>query len=387
MHILFDLRLTRRSTLRLHGSIIVVISPRYLLRGSLDIVGVLKHLDLKSVILAGPSYNVKTELPEDTEYSEAILSQALNIWFSKTPSFLPYLIEQILVALTLVRLSKKAKLVLFSHSLMPFPLAVSRLLRKKTLVYVGGLFYTTVPSARSIMRKLVFSLETLYYRWATTILVVASSLVKSTLLKEHRAKTFEASARLLDENFFARFSFSLPSVRRNIIGSIGRSSWEKGVSDFVASIPLVRAERNDVEFLVVGSDENKSDLSLIEQYVEIIPWVNDVENYLKKMKLLVIPSKSEGLPSVLLEAAASGTLVLATPVGGIGDFIKDGKSGFLLSGTSPTAIARRILEILDSNPLFLDKVSHNAYQTLKRKYDKEKVFASWRLAIENTLRT
>lgn len=379
-------------------SIIVTISPRYLLRGSLDIVSILKLIGLKSIILAGPSDNIKVELPSGTKYSEVAWSKALNTWFYNVPSFLSYLIEQVLVAFTLIRQSKKARLVLFSHSLMPFPVVVSKILRKKTLLYSGGLFHTTVPTQYPITRALVLLLESLYYKWADAILVVTSSLANDAVLEKHRAKIFEASARLLDKNFFARFSFSRPSIRRNVIGFIGRSSWEKGASDFAASIPLVRVGKKDAKFLIVGSDStqfarsdvlemSKIDPSLMEKCVEMISWVNDIESYLKKMKLLVIPSKSEGMPSVLLEAAACGTLVLATPVGGIGDFIVDGQTGFLLDNTSPDTIAHRILEILGSQSLLLDRVSLNAYRLLKQKYDADQVLSAWRLAIENTLHT
>lgn len=378
------------------NSIIVVISPREMLRGaSADIINILKLVGLKAIILARVPARVATSLPANTECGEVILGKAINRLSSKSVFFLPYLAEQILTALTLVRFSKKARLLLFSHSLMPLPLAVGRILRKKTLVYSGGLFHSTVPTHRSIMRTLVFLLESLYYEWADTILTVSPSLVKNQLLARHRRKTFEAPARLLDEDFFARFSFSLPSVRSNIVGFIGRQSWEKGTSEFAEAISLVSDRKEDIEFLIVGGDSNQRSVSeslgsrksnQAKRKTKVMPWVNDVENCYKKTKLLVIPSKSEGLPSVLLEAIACGTLVLTTTVGGLADFITDGENGFVLENTSPVHIADRILKVLDTQACFLDRISLNAYQFLRQRYDKAKILASWRLAIESTLR-
>jgi len=386
------------STAERSNSIIVVISPRDMLRGaSADIIRILKLVGLRTIVLARVPADVVTNLPADTEYSEVILGKAINRLPKENAFFLPYLTEQILTALTLIRLSKKAKLLLFSHSLMPLPLAVGRILRKKALVYSGGLFHPTVPTHRSIMRAFVILLESLYYEWADTILTVSPSLVKNHLLARHRRKTFEAPARLLDEDFFARFDFSLPSFRSNVVGFIGRQSWEKGTSEFAEAISLVGDRNEDIEFLIVGGDSNqcsvfdslssrKSNLPQAKRKTKVMPWVNDVENCYKKIKLLVIPSKSEGLPSVLLEAIACGTLVLTTTVGGLADFITDGENGFVLENTSPIHIANRILKVLDTQAYLLDRISLNAYQFLRQRYDKAKILASWRFAIESTLR-
>lgn len=57
-------------------------------------------------------------------------------------------------------------------------------------------------------------------------------------------------------------------------------------------------------------------------YVEAAP-------LLRTLDLLVVPSASEGLPTVLLEAMALGVPCLATPVGGIGELLQDGHNGYL----------------------------------------------------------
>ena len=368
------------------------------MRGAtLDLITVLRKIGLKSIIVAGPRSN-SLNLPPDAGYIEVLLSNSLIKWLSKTAPFLVQLIEQILVTLTLIRVSKQADLVLFSHSNMPVPLGFCRILRKKTFVYSGGFFYKSVPDQKAITKSLVFFLESIYYKLAYEILVVSMDLAKLDPLKNHRRKTFEAPLRYLNKDFFDKFYFSLPSTKKNIIAFVGRFSWEKGVSEFAASTPIISSRRGDVKFFIIGDKVEQLNLlmnckmqamvPLLEnRVVEIIPWVGNIEKYFKKIKILVLPSKSEGLPSIMLEAAASGTILLATPVGGLADFIVDGKTGFLLGSTDPNYIAQKILWILDRNQDILDSISENSYKLMRENYNEKRVINLWRTAFANSLRS
>ena len=64
--------------------------------------------------------------------------------------------------------------------------------------------------------------------------------------------------------------------------------------------------------------------------------------------LSVLPSFTEGLPTVVLESYAAGVPVVATAVGGTPEAVADGVDGYLVPPGDPTALARRILDLLKS---------------------------------------
>ncbi|MDP2933120.1 MAG: glycosyltransferase family 4 protein [bacterium] len=87
--------------------------------------------------------------------------------------------------------------------------------------------------------------------------------------------------------------------------------------------------------------------------------------YLKAADLFVLPSVKEGLPYVILEAAAAGLPIVATKVGGIPEIITDRSNGLLVPPADPKSLARAIDELL-SSPELAQKFGRKAYDDAGR---------------------
>lgn len=81
--------------------------------------------------------------------------------------------------------------------------------------------------------------------------------------------------------------------------------------------------------------------------------------------IYIFPSYTEGMPNSVLEAMAFGMPVVATPVGGIKDILKDGENGFLLRHNTPASIADSVMRIIEDKGL-QKTMSINCYQSRPR---------------------
>ena len=111
-------------------------------------------------------------------------------------------------------------------------------------------------------------------------------------------------------------------------------------------------------------------------YLGSVPY-EQVPALLNECKTLILPSKREGLPNMVLEAMACGSVPLATPVGGIPDIIKDGVTGFTLRSTEPSYLALKLLQAT-SDIQMLESISSNMQSYVKRYFKLEYVVRRWR---------
>ena len=140
------------------------------------------------------------------------------------------------------------------------------------------------------------------------------------------------------------------------IGYIGRLSKEKGILEFLSAAMLLL--NKDFKFTIVGDGPLRTEVEnqlkgLNASDIRLLSWLEyqEVPAFLNQLSLLVLPSSGEGVPNIILEAMACATPVLATPVGGIPDLIKDETTGFILSNREPETIASTLLDIMNHNGL------------------------------------
>lgn len=136
-----------------------------------------------------------------------------------------------------------------------------------------------------------------------------------------------------------------------IIGFVGRIERRKGVMDLVHAAPALRAALPGARIIVMGDDPYASDPRYLEEVraatsVEHLPWVANAPGVMRHLDVLVAPSHQEPFGTVLSEAMAVGTPVVATRVGGLAEVVEDGVTGVLVEPGEPAALAAGVLRVL-----------------------------------------
>lgn len=148
----------------------------------------------------------------------------------------------------------------------------------------------------------------------------------------------------------ARFS---DKFRPLVVGSAGRLEEEKGHRYLIEAIHLLQNRGVDVRLKITGDGRLRGDLeSLVEklgliQSVEFLGWVPDVLDFYRQVDVFAVPSiAAEGLPTTILEAMASGSIVVASDVGGAGEAIEHDESGFLVAPGSAQCLAEQLEHVV-----------------------------------------
>lgn len=132
----------------------------------------------------------------------------------------------------------------------------------------------------------------------------------------------------------------------------GRLSHEKGYDVLLRAIALLKNVVPVFKVDVYGhGPEERSLRTMIADFdlqasVELRGFVDDILPVLRASDLLVLPSRSEGMPNILLEAWSQKLGVVATAVGGVPEMLTDGENGLLSEPDRPRELAAKLKEAL-----------------------------------------
>jgi len=144
---------------------------------------------------------------------------------------------------------------------------------------------------------------------------------------------------------------SLPAGSR-IIGAVGRVVYQKGHDVLVRAFGQLAVEFSNLHCVIVGGGEWTTHiLSLAERLgvgerVHLLGFRRDVLNIFRSMDVVVFPSRFEGLPISVIEAAYSGKPIVATDIEGINDIVQNDFSGILVPSDNSEALATAIRKFL-----------------------------------------
>ncbi|MDP1998766.1 MAG: glycosyltransferase family 4 protein [Rhodoferax sp.] len=264
---------------------------------------------------------------------------------------------------------------------------LARLVRVPALVVaVSGLGYVFMShgSAAWVRRSLVSVLYklALTHRNLKVIFQNADdfrSLNEIVHLPAHQVATLRGSGVDLAHFVHLKLSEGVP-----VVVLAARLLADKGVFEFVEAAQMLSAQGCLARFVLVGTVDTGNPTSV--KQTELDAWVregvvewwghrSDMAQVLSAAQIVVLPSYREGLPKVLLEAAACGRPVVTTDVPGCRDAIDPGVTGLLVPVQDALALAQAMNELI-LDPVRCERMGTAGRALAEQAFDVRQVVAA-----------
>jgi glycosyltransferase involved in cell wall biosynthesis len=208
--------------------------------------------------------------------------------------------------------------------------------------------------------------------WATRPEVIYTSETDRSNDRPRRLRTHVIPLGI-DLDRFARGTRVLDGP---LVGNVARLAEQKGHRDLIAAAPKVLERHPDVRFVVAGNGELRDELealaaSLGDRFTFLGPR-KDVPDVLASLDVFAFPSRFEGLCLAVIEAQAAAVPVVATPVGGIRETVREGETGWLVQPHDTDALAERISWCLE-HPDQARAVAFEAQRRVREQFSVERM--------------
>ena len=234
--------------------------------------------------------------------------------------------------------------------------------------YLGHLIYGYFGRPKIIVFTFIEKIMTLF----TSAAIAITSETKNSLVNEGVGKNLKwdiIRIGLPKEDIAINVNHSRHELK---ILWVGRFTEIKNPALAIEALrELVKRMPGIFELTMIGDGELFSEIVELSEGlpVNFTGWVNNPFENIDKCDLLMMTSKNEGLPLVILEAAKYARPTISTNVGGVSEFIKDGKTGYLVKNNLNELVNRLLYLAKNKNELF--EVGQNAKNLLSQEFSSE----------------
>ena len=139
-----------------------------------------------------------------------------------------------------------------------------------------------------------------------------------------------------------------------------RMLWDKGVGEFVEAVRTLRGSGVEARFALVGDTDEGNPAAVPDSRLSawreerVVEWWghrNDMTRVFAEAHIVCLPSYREGLPKVLIEAAACGRPIVTTDTPGCREIVRDGENGFLVPPRDVNRLATAMRRLIDDTEL------------------------------------
>jgi glycosyltransferase involved in cell wall biosynthesis len=251
--------------------------------------------------------------------------------------------------------------------------------------------YRVIDSAVYWNRK---SLTQLYYKhWVIPAMDAAVGVSQRSLDEMIQHYSFKKPSvcipRAVDIDHFANF---IPEVnaRKNtgipddafVLLFLGNFTKQKRPDRFIDIINSVKESIPNVHGLMVGDGPLKSAVNdqisklSLENNITCVGYKKDVRPWIAMSNVLLLTSDTEGMPGVVLEAAAMKKVTISTDVGGVREFIKHEENGYVITNKNLKEFVKYIIQLNFYNELNF-KMSITCFENVFKNYSLLKIKKSY----------
>ncbi|OCT21376.1 glycosyl transferase family 1 [Pseudomonas putida] len=174
-----------------------------------------------------------------------------------------------------------------------------------------------------------------------------------------------------------------------LAGYVGRLSSEKGPDLFLDTLIPLCQRHPHLHAVMLGDGPERATLQAridaagLAERITLAGFQRDMQAWMTRLDALVISSRTEGTPMILLEAMQDGVPVVAFGVGGIPDVIEHGRSGLLAAPMAVDELGSHLQALLD-NPQQAEELVARARQTQREHYHLPTLAQRWALVYRGT---
>lgn len=261
---------------------------------------------------------------------------------------------------------------------------IARILKvPATVVAISGLgfLFTNQMLAFGLLKRGILKAYAIVFNKANVRFIFQNNEDMSIFIKNGICVKADATLVPGSGVDLSRYKYLPEPKERVVVIMISRLLRDKGVIEYVDAIKVLKDQHVNAKFLLVGDidygnpafiDKKQLDKWLKDDAIEILGFRQDIPELMAAANIIVLPSYREGMPRVLLEAAACGRAVVTTNVPGCNSAVEHNKSGILVPAKNVTLLASAIKKLIENEEL-RRKMGKEGRLLAERKFSIEEV--------------
>ena len=244
---------------------------------------------------------------------------------------------------------------------------------------------------RALKQRMMIRTELFFYRFFSKVVCVSEPIKKVLLhagvpedktvfikngiyISDYSMRSVLTGSELKQELDISPESF--------VLVNIARLSKQKAQDNIIAAANILKKHGSDCIFLMAGEGPLRSHYEVmvrslgLQACVKFLGFQSDIKALLLISHAFILPSRDEGLPMSLLEAMASHTPTIVTPVGNISDLARHKKTAFVVSVDNVGAIVKAVQWMMNNQDA-CEKISKNAYDNVNKYYSASAMYRAY----------